>query len=211
MRTLKTTCGYCLSVAMALGFLSDPGLLADEAKLDLRGDFNWIVGPLRSEVSVKREIPGCVGFTEGKDVAFKSEGKPFCIIALTLKAKKTGTFDLIPEFFLMRDGLQYRACHGIRIVEPKPEPRAAAFHPPRNASVWPGHSGDRISCKKGDSIVLELLFDHVWRTEQAELLVASRAATLLEPRTQEMHDDAGPIGARAVFPANGSTGSHGET
>jgi len=190
MRTMKTTCGYCLSVALVLGLPSDPGLLADEAKLDLSGDFNWTIGALRSEVSVKREIPDCVGFTEGKDVAFKSEGRPFCVIALTLTAKKPGTFDLIPELFLMRDGLQYRACHGIRIVEPKPDPRAAAFHPPDNASVWPGHSGDRISCKKEDSIVFELLFDHVWRREQAELLVASRAATLPEPRSPEIRDEA---------------------
>ena len=142
----------------------DSGLLADEAKLDLSGDFNWTVGELRSEASVKREIPNCVGFTEGKDVAFRPEGKPFCVVAVTLNARKSGTFDLIPEFFLLRDGLQYRACHGIRIVEPKPGPRAAAFHPPHNASVWPGHSGDRISCTKGDSIVFELLFDHAWPT-----------------------------------------------
>jgi hypothetical protein len=157
---------------MVFGLLWSPNVIAEEAKLDLGGDFDWSVGELRSEVSVKREIPDCVGFTEGKDLDFTSEGEPFCIIALTLNAKKAGTFDLIPELFLMRDGLQYRVCQGIRIVEPKPDTRAAAFHPPRDASVWPGHSGDRISCKKRDSIVFELLFDHVWHRDQAELLVA---------------------------------------
>lgn len=190
MRPIKIVWNSCSCVAIALGLLSAPGLLAEEAKLDLGSDFDWTVGELRSEVSVKREIPDCVGFTQGKDVEFTSEGKPFCVIALELKAKKPGGFDLIPEFFLVRDGLQYRVCRGVRNVEPEPDPRAAAFHPPRDASVWPGHCGDRISCKKGDSIVLELLFDHVWRREQAELLAVSRTATPLEPRTLEMSDEA---------------------
>jgi len=178
-----------LSVAVALGLLCSQSLVAGEAKLDFGGDFNWTVGELRSEVSVKREIPACVGFTNGKDVDFTSKEKPFTVIAVTLKAKKPGTFDLIPELFLMRDGLQYRVCHGARVLEPEPDPRTVAFHPPNGASVWPGHSGDRISCKEGDSIVIELLFDHVWKRDHAELLVASRPARSPESEAQGMHTE----------------------
>jgi len=190
MSTIEIKWGYCLCVTMISGLFCSPSLATEKAKLDLVVDFDLTVGDFRSEVSVKREIPDCVGFTKGEDVEFTSKGKPFSIITFTLNAKKSGTFDLIPELFLMRDGLQYRVCRGIRVVRPKPSPRAAAFHPPCDASVWPGHSGDRTSCKKGDSIVFELLFDHIWHWKQAELLVASRAATLPKPRTQEAHNKA---------------------
>ena len=176
-------------VAIAFGLLCGPNLVAGQAKLDLRADFDWSVGKLRFELSVKREIPHCAGFTKGKDVEFTSKGKPFCIIALTLNARKPGTFDLIPELFLMRDGLDYRVCHGIRLIGPKPSPRAAAFHPPCDASVWPGHVGDRLSCKKGDTIVFELLFDHVWHREQAELLVTSHVATLPTSEAREVQSE----------------------
>ena len=164
----------CSSAAVALGLLCSQSLVAGEVKLDLGGDFVWAVGELRSEISVKREIPACVGFTKGKDVDFTSKEKPFTVIAVTLEAKKSGTFDLIPELFLMRDGLQYHVCHGVRVLDPELDPRTTGFHPPNGASIWPGHSGDRISCKKGDCIVIELLFDHVWKRDRAELLVASR-------------------------------------
>ena len=178
-----------LSVAVALGLLCIESLVAGEVKLDFGGDFDWTVGELRSEVSVKREIPACVGFTKGEDVDFTSKEKPFTVIAVTLRAKRSGGFDLIPEFFLMRDGLQYRVCHGVRVLEPKPDSRTAAFHPPNGASVWPGHSGDRISCKEGDCIVIELLFDHVWKRDTAELLVASRPAKSLESKATGMRTE----------------------
>ena len=184
MKTTRTTQIRGLSWVAALGIFCIPSLGAEEVKLDLRGDFAWTIGKLRPEASVKMEIPDCVGFTEGKDVDLTSKQKPFSIVAVTLSAKKPGTFDLIPDFFLMRDDLQYRVCRGIRILNPQPDPRAAAFHPPRNASVWPGHSGDRISCKKGDSIVFELLFDHVWRYQQAELIVASSMAVPREGKIE---------------------------
>jgi hypothetical protein len=134
---------------------------------------------------VKREIPACVGFTNGKDLDFTSKQKPFAVIAVTLEAKKPGTFDLIPELFLIRDGLQYRKCQGVRVLDPEPNPQTAAFHPPNDASVWPGHVGDRISCEDGDRVVIELLFDHVWKWNRAELLVASRTARRLESEAQE--------------------------
>ena len=54
-----------------------------------------------------------------------------------------------------------------------------------DASVWPGHVGDRISCEEGDRVVIELLFDHVWKWNRAELLVASRTARRLESEAQE--------------------------
>jgi hypothetical protein len=180
----------CLvSVAVVLSVLCSQSLDAGEVKLDLGSDFGWAVGEVRSEVSVKREMPACVGFTKGKDVDFTSKEKPFTVIAVTLEAKKPGTIDLIPELFLMRDGLQYRVCHGVRVLDPEPDPRTAAFHPPNGASVWPGHSGDRISCKEGDCIVIELLFDHVWKRDRAELLVASRPARSLESEAQGMRTE----------------------
>lgn len=178
MKVTQIVWTCCVSTTIALGLLGSPSLVAEEVRIDLRSDFDWRLGEWRSEISVKREIPECVGFTGGKDVDFPCKEGPFSIIAVTLKARKPGTFDLIPELFLVCDGLQHRVCQGIRILEPKPDPRAAAFHPPCHALVWPGHAGDRISCKKGDSIVFELLFDHVWHGQGAELLVASRVAPL---------------------------------
>jgi hypothetical protein len=178
-----------LSVAVALGHLCGQSSVAGEIQLDLGGDFTWTIGEFRSEVSVKREIPACIGFTNGRDVDFTSEDKPFTVVTVTLKAKKPGTFDLIPELFLMRDDLQYRVCHGVRVLEPEPDLRTVAFHPPNGASVWPGHCGDRISCKEGDSVVIELLFDHVWKRDQAELLVASRPARSPESELQRLHTE----------------------
>jgi len=186
VKTTKITCACCLPVAMALGLLCSPNLVAEEVKLDLLGsnyapaaaptlqDFAWTIRELRSAASVKREIPACVGFTDGKDVVLTSEGTPFSIITVTLSAKRSGTFRLIPEFFPMHDGFRYRVCHGIRILEPKRNPRSSAFHPPHNGSVWPAHAGGRIACKKGDPIVFELLFDQL--SQQAELFVASPVA-----------------------------------
>ena len=178
-----------LSVAVTLGLLCCQSLVAEEVKLNFGGDFDWVVGEWRSEITVKREIPACIGFTEGKDVDFTSKEKPFTVIAVTLETKKSGTIDLMPELFLMRDGLQYRVCHGVRVLDPEPDPRTAAFHPPNGASVWPGHAGDRISCEDGDRIVIELLFDHVWKRNRAELLVASRSARWLESKAQAVDTD----------------------
>ena len=70
-------------LSVALGLLCSQSLVAGEMKLDFGGDFDWTVGESRSEVSVKREIPACVGFTEGKDVDFTSKEKPFTVIAVT--------------------------------------------------------------------------------------------------------------------------------
>ncbi len=180
---------FRLSVAVALSLLCGQSVVAAEVFLDIGSDFDWAAGQWRSEDSVKREIPTCVGATDGKDVGFPSKGRPFSVIAVTMKARRSGTFDLIPELFLIRDGLQYRVCHGVRVLEPKPDPRTAAFHPPNGASVWPGHVGDRISCKQGDRIVIELLFDHVWKRDRSEFLVASRPANSPKSRGPAVGND----------------------
>ena len=92
----------------------------------------------------------------------------------------------------MRDGFRYRACHGIRIIEPKRNPRSSAFHPPHNGSVWPGHAGGRISCKKGDPIVFELLFPAVvGRKGSVRLMSGSDGALLAEVLEPEHGDDLG--------------------
>jgi hypothetical protein len=187
--TIDAACTYCILLAMAWGLSAAP-LSAAEEILNL-GDFVWAVGNTRSEATVKREIPACVGFTEGKDEEFKSEQYSFSIVSLTLKAKKAGRLALVPELFLVRDGGLhgvYRVCQGIRVVAPKPNPRVAAFHPPSDASQWPGHAG-RIACKAGDPVVVELLFEQIVR-EDAEILAASPAATLQRIETHEMRNRA---------------------
>ena len=142
-------------------------------------DCVWTVGNARLEASVKREIPACVGATKGKDEEFKSYSGPFSVIPLTLKAKKSGTLALVPELFLVRDGGRYgvyRICQGIRVLEPKPDGRVAAFHPPSDATQWPGHAG-RIACNAGDAVVIELLFQRIVR-DDAEILAAAPVARL---------------------------------
>ena len=124
----------------------------------------------------------------------EEEGKPFSIIGLTLKAKRNGVVNLIPEFFLARDGLQYHVCRGVRIVKPKPNPRAEAFFPPYDARVWPGHAGDRRIVKAGDAIDIELLFDHIWR-EDSEILAAVPVAPLRmqSGNTEDAQPESGPV------------------
>jgi hypothetical protein len=137
-------------------------------------DFRWTVGATRSAASVMREIPACVGFTEGKDEEFRLEQGTLSVVTLTLEAEKAGHLMLLPEMFLVRDGGLYGVfyvCHGVRVVEPKPGAKVAAFLPPSEARQWPGHAGD-VVCEQGDSVVIELLFREIVR-EDAELLAAS--------------------------------------
>ena len=89
MKTTRTTRICCLSWVAVPGIFCTLSLVAEEVKLDLRGDFAWTIGKLHSEDSVKMEIPECVGFTKGKDVDLTSEEKPFSIVTVTLRAKST--------------------------------------------------------------------------------------------------------------------------
>jgi hypothetical protein len=186
MSSIKTVYKCCLLVAITLCASES---LAKETQLDLKGSFNWVLGQFRSEVTVKRELSACVGFSQGKDVEFKSEGEPFTIVPLTLTAKKSGMLDsIVPEFFLVRNDTVYRICLGVRFVEPKPDARMAGYHPPLNGNVWPGHAGDRLQVKKGDRIVIELLFEHLYLNKSAELLVVTAAAKFPKLETSEMHN-----------------------
>ena len=175
--SIDRACRYCVLLTVAWG-LSSAHVLAADGMLNL-SDFVWTVGNTRLEASVKGEIPACVGVTKGKDEDFKSERGPFSIIPLTLKAKKSGRLVLVPELFLVRDGGLYgvyRTCQGFRVVEPKPDARVAAFHPPSDARQWPGHAG-RIACNAGDTVVIELLFKRIVR-DDAEILAAAPVAAL---------------------------------
>jgi len=175
-KTVVIACG--LLIVTALSFLA----VAREAaviKMINLNDFDWTITKMRSEASVMREIPACVGFTGGVDEEFKSDGEPLSIITVTLKAGKTGDLDLVPELFLVRDGGiygTYRPCRGVRVMDPKPGAQVQAFHPPSDGGIWPGHAG-QLRVKAGRSVVIELLFPHIFHND-AEILVASPAATL---------------------------------
>jgi hypothetical protein len=175
-KTVVIACG--LLIVTALSFLA----VAREAaviKMINLNDFDWTITKMRSEASVMREIPACVGATGGVDKEFKSEKEPLSIITVTLKAGKTGELELVPELFLVRDGDiygVYSPCRGVRVVDPKPSAKAAAFHPPSDGKIWPGHAG-LLRVTTGQSVVIELLFPHIFR-DDAEILVASPVATL---------------------------------
>ena len=188
MSSTKTVCIYCLLVASMVCVLSASTSLLRETQLDLKADFDWVLEQSRSEVTVKREMPGCVGFSQGKDVDFKSEGEPFTIIPLTLTAKKTGMLDsIVPEFFLIRNDMVHRMCLGVRFVEPKPSMLMAGFHPPFNSNVWPGHAGDRLQVQKGEKIVIELLFEHLYLDKPTEVLTMTSLIKLPKKNIHELH------------------------
>ena len=175
-KTAVSTCG--LLIVTALSLLAVAREVAEVKMVNL-DDCVWTVARIRSEASVMREIPACVGFTGGVDEEFKSEKGPLSILTVILKAGKTGDLGLVPELFLVRDGGiygVYRPCRGVRVMDPKPGPKTQAFHPPSDGSIWPGHAG-QIRVKAGQSVVIELLFPHIFR-DDAEILAASPAATV---------------------------------
>ena len=150
-----------------------------EVKMVNLNDCDWTVTRMRSEASVMREMPACVGATGGVDEEYKSEREPLSIITVTLKAGKTGELELVPELFLVRDGGiygVYRPCQGARVVDPKPGAKVAGFHPPSDGGIWPGHAG-QLRVTAGQSVVIELLFTHIFR-DDAEILAASPVATV---------------------------------
>jgi hypothetical protein len=175
----KAVAGACgLLMVMAFGLFA-VAREAAEVKLVNLNDCDWTVTRIRSEASVMREMPICFGATGGVDKEFKSEKGPLSVITVTLKVKKTGELELVPELFLVRDGGiygVYRPCRGVRVLDPKPSARAAAFHPPSDGGIWPGHGG-QLRVTAGQSVVIELLFTQVVR-DDAEILAASPAATL---------------------------------
>jgi hypothetical protein len=176
VRRIISACG--LMMVMAVGLFAVVREIAEVKMVNL-DDCDWTVTRIRSEASVMREIPACVGFTEGVDEEFKSEREPFSIITVTLKAGRTGDLDMVPELFLVRDGGIYgiyRPCRGVRVVDPKPGPKTQAFLPPADGSIWPGHAG-QLRVTAGQSVVVELLFPHIFR-DDAEILAASPVATV---------------------------------
>jgi len=172
MSSTKAICIYCLLTATTLCLVPSGTLLTEETQLDLKTDFDWALGQIRSEATVRREMPVCVGLSRGKDAELNSEGEPFTVVPLTLTAKNTGMLDaIVPEFFLARSDMVYRICLGFRFLEPKPSTLMADFHPPFNGNVWPGHAGDRLQVEKGESIVIELLFEHLYLNKVTDVLV----------------------------------------
>lgn len=175
-KTLVSACGFLIVMAFGLFAVARE---ATKVKTVNVNDFDWTVTRIRSEASIMREIPACVGLTRGVDEEFKSEKGALSIITVTLKAKKTGDLDLVPELFLVRDGGLYgvnRLCRGLRVVDPKPEAKVAAFHPPSDGNIWPGHAGG-LGVTAGQSITIELAFTQIVR-DDAEILAASPVATV---------------------------------
>jgi hypothetical protein len=175
-RTVVSACG--LLIVMAFGLFAVARGVTEVKMVDLN-ECDWIVTRIRSEASVMREMPICFGATGGLDEEFKPERGRLSIITVTLTAGKTGELELVPELFLVRDGGiygLYRPCRGVRVVDPKPSARAAAFHPPSDGGIWPGHAG-QLHVIEGQSVVIELLFTQIVR-DDAEILAASPVATL---------------------------------
>ncbi len=176
IRRVISACG--LVMVMAVGLFAVAREVAEVKMVNL-DDCDWTVTKIRSEASVMREMPICFGATGGVDKEFTSEKGPLSIITVTLKAGKPGELELVPELFLVRDGGiygVYRPCRGLRVVDPKPSARAAAFHPPSDGGIWPGHAG-QLRVTAGQSVVIELLFTHIVR-DDAEILAASPVATM---------------------------------
>jgi hypothetical protein len=175
----KTVLSACaLLMVMAFGLFAVAREVTEVKMVNLN-DFDWTVTRMRSEASVMREIDACVGATGGVDKEFKSEKGPLSIITVTLKTRKTGELDLVPELFLVRDGGiygVYRPCRGVRVVDPKPGSEVEAFHPPSDGKIWPGHAG-QLRVTAGQSVVVELLFTHIFH-DDAEILAAAPAATV---------------------------------
>lgn len=175
-KILTSVCGFLIVMALTIFAV---GHEATDAKMVNLSDFDWTVTRIRPEASVMREQPACVGFTGGVDEEFKPEMGSLSVITVTLKAKKTGDMDLVPELFLVRDGGvygTYRPCRGLRVVHPKPGAKVAAFHPPSDGKTWPGHAG-WLAVTAGQSITIELAFEHIVR-DDAEILAASPVATV---------------------------------
>ena len=59
---------------------------------------------------------------------------------------------------------------GLRLVDPKPGAKVAAFHPPADGNVWPGHAG-LLDVTEGQSITIELAFTQI-ASDDAEVLAA---------------------------------------
>lgn len=175
-RMVVSACGLLIVTALSLFAVARE---VGEVELVSLDECDWTVTNMRSEASVMREKPICFGATGGVDEEFKSEKEPLSIITVTLKAGKTGELELVPELFLARDGGiygVYRPCRGVRVVDPKPSARAAAFHPPSDGNIWPGHAG-QLRVAAGQAVVIELLFPHIFH-DDAEILAASPAATV---------------------------------
>lgn len=175
-RTIAIAGGLMIMTALSLLAVASE---VTEVKMVNLDDCDWTVTRIRSESSVMREIPACIGFTNGVDEKFKSDKGPLNVITVTLKAGKTGELELVPELFLVRDGGiygVYHPCRGVRVADPKPSARAAAFHPPSDGGIWPGHAG-QLRVTEGQSVVIELLFPHIYR-DDAEILAASPVATV---------------------------------
>lgn len=171
-KKILIACGLLMAMSFVLlAFSADN----TEDKMVNLNNCDLTVTGIRSEDSVMREMPYCVGISDGVDEEFKSEENPFSIITVTLKPKKAGEMNLVPELFIMLDGGlygSYNLCQGIRIVEPKPDGKVAAFHIPSDGKIWPGHAGDRLRVTEGQSVVIELLFTHIYN-DDAQILAAS--------------------------------------
>ncbi|UCD58083.1 MAG: hypothetical protein JSV16_02920 [Candidatus Hydrogenedentota bacterium] len=175
----KTVVSACALLTVTVFGLFAVAREGTEVKMVNLNDCDWTVTKIRSEASVMREIPACVGATGGVDKEFKSEKGPLSVITVTLRARKTGELELIPELFLVRDGGLYgvyRVCRGVRVADPKPRSEVEAFHPPSDGEMWPGHAG-QLRVAAGQSVVIELLFTHIVR-DDAEILAASPVATI---------------------------------
>jgi len=162
-------------VIAALSLAAEPCLAAEEARLDLCADFEWTVGKIRSEASVKRHPAACAFLWGDTKEDFRPEKGDLTVIAVTLKPKKTGRLALTPEFFLLPGSNNgHHLCHGVRVVDPKPPCGEAFFPPSRGNGLQIYHQ----QVTAGQTIVIELVFAGKPKDEKSVQILAASSVVM---------------------------------
>jgi hypothetical protein len=173
----KRVIGTCALLTVAACGLFAVARDGAEDKMVNLNDFDWTVTKTRSEASVKRHPAACA-FLWGPDKEeFKSDRGTLSVVTLTLTPRKTGRLRLTPEFFMMSAGDNYRLCHGVRVVDPKPG-CGEAFFPPsggRGLEIY------YLSVTEGRPIVIELVFSVEWQQGE-QILATSPVVTMAKPK-----------------------------
>ncbi len=170
----KTVVKACsLLMAVAIGLPPVTPALGGESTVSLN-DFEWTVGKIRSETSVRRHPATCAFLWGDSKEDFRPEKGNLTVITITLKSKKTGVVALTPEFFLMPGTSHWHhLCQGVRVVDPKPMCGEAFFPPSRGNGLQIYHQ----QVTAGQSIVIELVFRGKPKDEKGIQILAASPVT----------------------------------
>lgn len=163
-KTVLIASGLLIVTALSIFAVAHDGAERKMVNLD---DFDWTVSKIRSEASVKRHPATCAFLWGPEKDEFKPDKGTLSVVTLTLTPGKTGRLRLTPEFFMMSAGDNYRLCHGVRVVDPKPN-CGEAFFPP---SAGRGLEIYYLTATEGRPIVIELVF--TGQLEEGETIFAT--------------------------------------